>query len=200
MYTNTDTSSNEYSNYCEYLAALNLAKQEYNQSKTNDAEYYLSDDEGEPLCTDTSVAGNYPNSQNNCQQYPIPPYSYNNVNKFLNTEQNAYKWGSLCNPPLGVQNFCYNKQAYCPKKCTPNGIKDFENYQNGDKYMVNYSSKAPYEYPKNIYNYKYCTYPKKTNYILGYKKPCPKIIVYNNYITKYCQGQKNSVNYGTTQL
>jgi len=131
--------------YFEYLEKVNSLKKVYNQAKTDDADYYNSDDEDEDLCSSVYAP-----------QVPhIPPYNISYNNNLINANPPGYKWHPN-KPPSAVTEYCTCDKKSYTKTCVS----------------------------KNIKNYEYCKYQKKKKFVLAYLKPCPKIIVYNNYINK----------------
>ena len=143
-----------------YDAEVLAAKNAFLQLRTDDAEYYNSDDEDEQLCTAAPI---YPN-----QQYNQNPINYNNIAK-----NNQY---------LANQEQCYSKCT--PTATTPYYTKTYEDktYAHNPTYNSSYADKPTYNYSQNICNLKYVPPNAKTIFSLAYKKPIAKVYVYNNYI------------------
>jgi hypothetical protein len=166
-----------------YNAGLAAAQAAYNQSVTDDAEYYNSDDEGEHLCTAAP-----------------PPYPQSYIN-----QPGAITYDSIAKN----NQYLSQKTPYQPAPCNPTSTTA---YNDGcSKYGVDAhtASYTPtYNYSKNICNLKYTAPKSKTTFSLAYKKPIARVYVYNNYIQKqdnyktepYCE-KKNydmpSTTYGT---
>lgn len=157
--------------YQEYLAHINQANIDYNiskntynvnlaaaqldylQSRTDDKEYYNSDDEDERVCT---AAPQYPQTP-----YHPPNISYENVAK--NNKYLAKQTPDYSNYPKSTKPHTHGCPSY-----------PVDGYTHTHYY--------PKYYSKKISCLKYVPPKCKTTFSLAYKKPIAKVYVYNNYI------------------
>ena len=134
---------------------------------TPSGDYYCSDDEEEENCRTYSSyqPASYPISAP-----PPPPLDY--MPPPPKKEDGGVHYHYHIH---NEQKKPYYKKPYKPP-CYPTPVNmAYHHGQSTQRYGY-----IPYP-PKCVKNYKYCKYPKKTNYFLGYKQPCPKIYVYNNW-------------------
>jgi hypothetical protein len=136
---------------------------------TPSGDYYCSDDEEENCRTYSSYQP---------ASYPIsapPPPSLDYTPPPPQKEDGGVHYHYHIH---NEQKKPYCKKSYKPP-CYPTPINmAYHHGQSTQRYGY-----IPYP-PKCVKNSKYCKYPKKTNYFLGYKQPCPKIVVYNNWWKK----------------
>jgi len=172
-----------------YLAGLASAHASYNQCKSTETEYYNSDDEGEPLCSAVPTAPKIP-----LGNYATPSYIDCSSSLYLQTPYNPTPY----NPSYQLG---YQQPNYAPKN--DGGVHYHYHIHNNKEYkkpqcyppkdninMVYHSGHQKTRfgyipYPQKCVKTSYYIKPtKKLRFSLGYKKPCSKTIVYNNYYTE----------------